>query len=215
MREKQDRQRQMNAAGVSLWARYTGLGLLALLGPLGLLGPGGCSSGGYSEGGPMDLPAADGAMPRDGGLTDGAAADLSSGDMAVVPNSWTFFGSSFVGRPPSCFAVMNWWAVTTSVDTPYYCSIDVFFQSRPTRDAVYKMTSKSAMVLGPNDANVIITDKRTGGVEQWHPLDSGQVSVRVTGTMLTITLENALLHGAVSVPAGTPDQEVNGTFLCP
>lgn len=174
----------------------------------------GCSSGGYVEG--MDLPAVvDAAQPTDGRTSDGAAPDLSTPDLAVVPNSWTFFGSTFVGREPTCFPVMNWWAVTTSAVAPYYCSIDVFFQSRPTRDGVYQMSTKNATMLGPSDVNVIITDQRTGGVEQWHPQASGQVLVRVNGSMLTITLDKAMLRGAVSVPAGTPDQEVNGTFVCP
>ena len=61
----------------------------------------------------------------------------------------------------------------------------------------------------------MITDERTGGVEQWDGIESGQVAVHVDGSMLTIRVQNMVVRGAVSVPPDTPIQPVWGTLLCP
>lgn len=193
--------------------RETALGLTAALALWG------CSSGGFVGG--EDL-AGHGTDPsRDGGADAGApmdgsgALDGSFGDLALPLNSWTFFGQLFQGAKPSCLPVDNFWAVTVNATAPYFCSLDVFFAARPTRDAVYPASATPPPGLPADRAQIVITDERTGGVEQWHGIEDGQVAVHVDGSMLTISVQNMVVRGAVSVPPGTPNQPVWGTLRCP
>jgi hypothetical protein len=62
---------------------------------------------------------------------------------------------------------------------------------------------------------IVVTDLRTGDVEQWDGIASGQVAVHVDGSSRAVRLQNMMARGAVSVPAGTPNQAVWGAALCP
>lgn len=161
--------------------------------------------------GTVDAAVGDAMLPSDGAMRP----DGSSSDMAVIPNSFTFDGTLFQGGTPSCIPVMGWWAVVFTAATPRSATLDIFFASRPTRDAVYPATATPPPGIPADRAMVVITDQPMGMVEQWHGIESGQVTVRTDGSALTITMEDMVLRGAISVPAGTPNRPVNGTILCP
>lgn len=181
----------------------------------------GCSSGGYVEGALPDLTAGrrDGAAvdaqtPTDGLMPPGDAAVM--GDLASAPNTWTVFGQSFVGGTGICQQVDNGsgktYFLTTSVaNAPYHCQLAVDFPTKPTVDAVYKVSS--ANPPGPADTAYALTlDYRTGSYESWHSLDSGEIAVKLRGTSLWIEVRSALLHNEAS---GIPDQPVTGLIVCP
>jgi hypothetical protein len=93
-------------------------------------------------------------------------------------------------------------------------SLDVFIAAPPTRDVVYPASATPPPGLPADRAQIVITDERTGCVEQWHGTKDGQVAVRVDGSMLTISVQNMVVRGAASVPPGTP-RPVWGTLRCP
>jgi hypothetical protein len=180
----------------------------------------GCSSGGYQLGSDQPSPAndaavvdaaTDGARPADGG----PPSDAATGDLAFAANSWSFDNKLFQGDMPSCLKVSNFWAALSRASSPYSNTIDVFFASRPTRDAVYLASSMPPSSLAADRATVVITADRLGSVEQWHTTDSGQVVVHVEGSALRVSVEGVVLRGAVSVPAGTANQPVSGSLFCP
>lgn len=183
----------------------------------------GCSSGGYigdditdltAPGGPRDAALADGQTPADGATMRPDAAAMA--DMASVPNSWSAFGKTFLGGPAICKPVDSGsgpYFLTTSVtESPYHCQLGVDFMSRPTADGVYPISALAPPQTPTGSAYVLMLDYRTGSYEAWHSLDAGQVTVKVSGSQISITVQGAVLKGGVG---GAPDEPVSGLLVCP
>jgi hypothetical protein len=164
----------------------------------------------------------------DGGGVDGGADasaldaagspfDASTVDAALVgPSNWTFAGERFEGTTPFCAPVMTWFSVLSNTSgPPWLCSVDIFLPSMPAGDATYAVTATTPQTLQPGQAVIVVTDERTGGVEQWDSSTGGEVVVQFIAGKMHVEVHDAVVHGAVDVPAGTPDQIVNAVFDCP
>lgn len=203
-----------------LASALTSLSLLSLLGA--------CSRGGFVErsdaqGGIRDAapPAdarTDATSPGDAAAENdaGPPQDAAPGDLALIPNSWTFGGEVFHATVAVCQQVnARLWMASVRSSAPYDCTLEVFFAGRPTRNGVYP-ASPAESSLPADKASIVLLNQRTGKNEQWNGLDSGQAMVQTVGSMLRIDVQNMIAKGsAASVPPGTPDEPVWGALLCP
>jgi hypothetical protein len=112
----------------------------------------------------------DGLMPPADATTIADATAMT--DMAWAPNTWTSFGQSFVGGSGICQQVdsgsgKSYFLTTTVSEMPYHCQLAVDFPTKPTADALYKVSSINPP--GPaGTAYALILDYRTGSYESWH-----------------------------------------------
>ena len=164
---------------------------------------------GRRDGAPVDAQ-----LPTDGLMPPVDAT--TTADMAWAPNTWSVFGQSFIGGTGICQQVdggsgKTYFLTTSVANAPYHCQLGIDFPTKPTADAVYKVSSVNPP--GPaGTAYVLLLDYRTGSYESWHALDSGEVAVKLMGASSWIEVRSALLHNDTS---GIADQPVSGLIVCP